>query len=150
MSDPVAIRRVQRIGNDPYEAVGKVQGYMPEPGEQTGSGEGRTGERIPVNLRRRVEREIGHRNALVETIMNVITLGPELVVGSGLRTPKVSAYRRHPPRPHLPHAERVNPDGVCRTHNPAVSRPRGWPKSPAGEGRIEKRMPALLRGKEKP
>jgi hypothetical protein len=45
MADPVAIRRVQRIGNDPNEAVGEVQGYMPEPGGRAGSGEGRTGER---------------------------------------------------------------------------------------------------------
>jgi hypothetical protein len=42
--DPVAIRRVQRIGNDLCEAAGEVQGEL-EPGEQTGSGEGRTGER---------------------------------------------------------------------------------------------------------
>jgi len=39
-----------------------------------------------VNLRRRVEREEGHRNALVETMMNAIALGPELVVGSGVNT----------------------------------------------------------------
>jgi hypothetical protein len=41
---PVAIRCVQRIANDLCEAAGEVQGE-PEPGEQTGSGEGRTGER---------------------------------------------------------------------------------------------------------
>jgi hypothetical protein len=33
--DPVAIQRVQRIGNDLCEAAGKVQGE-PEPGGQTG------------------------------------------------------------------------------------------------------------------
>ena len=65
--------------------------HMPEPGGRPGSGEGRTGERIQVDLRRQIEREEGHRNALVETMMNVITLGPELVVGSDLRTPKISA-----------------------------------------------------------
>ena len=42
--DPVAIRRVQRIGNDLCEAAGKVQ-EEPEPGGRPGSGEGRTGER---------------------------------------------------------------------------------------------------------
>jgi len=43
--DPVAIRRVQRIGNDLCEAAGEVQEDMPEPGGRPGSGEGRTGER---------------------------------------------------------------------------------------------------------
>ena len=42
--DPVAIRRVQRSANDLCEAAGEVQ-EEPEPGEQIGSGEGRTGER---------------------------------------------------------------------------------------------------------
>jgi hypothetical protein len=42
--DPVAIRRVQRIGNDLCEATGEVQGE-PESGGGPGSGEGRTGER---------------------------------------------------------------------------------------------------------
>src|SRR5215216_5918998 len=47
--DPVAIRRVQRIGDDLCEAAGELQEEH-EPGEQTGSGEGRTGERMSESL----------------------------------------------------------------------------------------------------
>jgi hypothetical protein len=47
------------------------------------------------------------------------------------------------PGAYLPHAERVNPDEVCRSM--AVSQPQGRPKSSAGEGRIEKRMLAVER-----
>jgi hypothetical protein len=46
MSDPVAIWRMQRIGNDPNEAIGEIQGNMRELDGRAGSGEGRMGERM--------------------------------------------------------------------------------------------------------
>jgi hypothetical protein len=80
MADPVAIRRVQRIGNDPNEAMlEKSRGICPNrAGEQDQAKVGRVNESESSSTRRK---RIGHRNALVETTMNVIALGPSLWSG---------------------------------------------------------------------
>jgi hypothetical protein len=50
-------------------------------------------------------------------MMNAIALGPEFVVDSDVNTEDLGVEEAPTPTAHLlPHAERANPDGVCRTH----------------------------------
>src|SRR4051812_4799601 len=47
--------------------------------------------------------------------------------------PEASAHRRDPPRAYLPHAERTNPDGVCRSSGSKPTARKA--QIPSGNGR---------------
>ena len=76
---------------------------------EPGRGEGRTGERERTSMRSAVT--AGRRN--LGRCGDDGTIGPGFPLYSGANTGS-PAHRRHPPRPHLRHAERGNPDEVCR------------------------------------
>ena len=112
----------------------------PNRAEEPGLGEGWTGERT-VNLCKRRHRKIAETRSARQYW---------IIIGPGTPScPGVNTYRSR--RKEGTHPDRTSPScATCKprwslTGKPTVSRPRGRSKSPAGEGRIEKRMPAAER-----
>ena len=112
----------------------------PNRAEEPGLGEGWTGERT-VNLCKRPHRKIAETRSARQYW---------IIIGPGTPScPGVNTYRSR--RKEGTHPDRTSPScATCKprwslTGKPTVSRPRGRSKSPAGEGRIEKRMPAAER-----
>ena len=62
-------------------------------------------------------------------------------------TPEVPAYRRHPPRVDLPHAQRANPMGSAEQDGGKLTGRKA--EIPSGSGK-DRRMPDLPKGKGNP
>ena len=66
--------------------------------------------------------------------MNAIALGPESVVDSDVNTEDLGVEEAPTPAAYLPHAERVNPDGVCRKYSGSKPTARKA-QTPSGRGK---------------
>lgn len=129
------MRDWQRTG---VKLPGKSKGNPNRAGEP-GPGEGRTGER-KVNLCKRRHRKIAETR-LIRRYWSAVGLGTPSCPGMNTEAPGVKKASTPTVSPSC---------GTWKprwslTGKPTVSRPRGRQNSPAGIGRIEKRMPVAER-----